>query len=139
MDNFEPKIVAFLCSWGSYPGADSAGIASMKAASNVRPVRTMCSGRVDPTFILKAFALGADGVLVLGCHPGECHYCEGNYLTARRLRLLKKMLAQLGIEEERLRLDWLSAAEGERFVSIASEMTETVRALGPLARTQEGQ
>jgi len=139
MDNFEPRIVAFLCNWGPYPGADVSGTASMKSVSNVRAVRTMCSGRVDPGFVLKAFALGADGVLVLGCHPGDCHYYEGNYLAARRLLLLKRLLTQLGIEEDRLRLDWLSAIEEERFVSIATEMTETVRALGPLARSQEGQ
>jgi len=131
--SWEPKIVGFLCNWCSYRGADLAGTARMKCAPNVRTIRVMCSGRVEPTFILKAFQLGADGVLVLGCHPGDCHYIEGNYKTLRRIPLLKKMLAQMGIEDERLRLDWVSASEGDRFVSIVNEMTEKIRALGPLS------
>lgn len=130
--SFEPKIVGFLCNWCSYRGADLAGTARMKCAPNVRTIRVMCSGRVEPTFILKAFQLGADGVLVLGCHPGDCHYSEGNYKTLRRIPLLKKLLAQMGIEDERLHLDWVSASEGDRFVSIVNEMTEKIRALGPL-------
>ena len=128
---FEPKIVGFLCNWCSYRGADMAGTARIKSAPNVRVVRVMCSGRVDPTFVLKAFEQGADGVLILGCHPGDCHYTEGNYKTARRVPLLKKMLEQLGIEDERVRLDWVSAAEGDRFASIVNEMTEKVKELGP--------
>ncbi len=130
--SFEPKIVGFLCNWCSYRGADLAGTSRMKCAPNVRAIRVMCSGRVEPTFILKAFQSGADGVLVLGCHPGDCHYSEGNYKAMRRIPLLKKFLAQMGIEEERLRLDWVSASEGDRFVSIVNEMTEKIRALGPL-------
>lgn len=130
--SWEPKIVGFLCNWCSYRGADLAGTARMKCAPNVRTIRVMCSGRIEPTFILKAFQLGADGVLVLGCHPGDCHYIEGNYKTLRRIPLLKKMLTQMGIEDERLRLDWVSASEGDRFVSIVNEMTEKIRALGPL-------
>jgi len=130
--SWEPKIIGFLCNWCSYRGADLAGTARMKCAPNVRTIRVICSGRVEPTFILKAFQLGADGVLVLGCHPGDCHYIEGNYKTLRRIPLLKKMLAQMGIEDERLRLDWVSASEGDRFVSIVNEMTEKIRALGPL-------
>jgi len=129
--SFEPKIVGFCCNWCSYRGADMAGTARMKSAPNVRIVRVMCSGRVDPVFVLKAFQQGADGVLILGCHPGDCHYVEGNYKTARRVPLLKKMLKQLGIEEERVRLDWVSAAEGGRFASIVNEMTAKVRELGP--------
>jgi len=129
--NFEPKIVGFLCNWCSYRGADMAGIARIKSAPNVRIVRVMCSGRVDPVFVLKAFEQGADGVLILGCHPGDCHYAEGNYKTARRVPLLKKMLEQLGIEDGRVHLDWVSAAEGDRFASIVNEMTEKVKALGP--------
>jgi len=132
--SFEPKIVGFLCNWCSYRGADLAGTARMKCAPNVRTIRVMCSGRVEPTFILKAFQLGADGVLVLGCHPGDCHYAEGNYKVARRIPLLKKMLAQLGVEDERVRLDWVSASEGDRFVSIIDDMTEKVRALGPFSK-----
>ena len=130
-NEFEPKIVGFCCNWCSYRGADMAGTARMKSAPNVRIVRVMCSGRVDPVFVLKAFSEGADGVLILGCHPGDCHYVEGNYKTARRVPLLKKMLKQLGIEEERVRLDWVSAPEGERFASIVNEMTAKVRELGP--------
>jgi F420-non-reducing hydrogenase iron-sulfur subunit len=129
--SFEPKIVGFLCNWCSYRGADMAGIARIKSAPNVRIVRVMCSGRVDPVFVLKAFEQGADGVLILGCHPGDCHYAEGNYKTARRVPLLKKMLEQLGIEDERVHLDWVSAAEGDRFASIVNEMTEKVKELGP--------
>jgi len=136
--NFEPKIVGFLCNWCSYRGADMAGTARKKYAPNVRVVRVMCSGRVDPTFVLKAFQQGADGVLILGCHPGDCHYSEGNYKTARRVPLLKKMLEQLGIEEERVRLDWVSAAEGGRFASIVNEMTAKVRELGPFRVDERG-
>jgi F420-non-reducing hydrogenase iron-sulfur subunit len=130
-NDFEPKIVGFLCNWCSYRGADMAGIARIKSAPNVRIVRVMCSGRVDPVFVLKAFEQGADGVLILGCHPGDCHYAEGNYKTARRVPLLKKMLEQLGIEDGRVHLDWVSAAEGDRFASIVNEMTEKVKELGP--------
>ena len=129
--SFEPKIVGFLCNWCSYRGADMAGTARIKSAPNVRVVRVMCSGRVDPIFVLKAFTEGADGVLILGCHPGDCHYVEGNYKTARRVPLLKKMLEQLGIEDQRVRLDWVSAAEGDRFASIVNEMTARVGKLGP--------
>lgn len=136
--SFEPKIVAFLCNWCSYRGADLAGTSRMKSAPNVRPIRVMCSGRVEPDFILKAFEAGADGVLVLGCHPGDCHYSEGNYKAVRRIALLKKLLSQFGIEGERLRLEWVSASEGDRFVSITNEMTEQVRELGPFSRRNGG-
>jgi F420-non-reducing hydrogenase iron-sulfur subunit len=132
VDTFEPRIVGLLCNWCSYAGADLAGISRKKYAPNVRIVRVMCSGRVEPTFILKAFQSGADGVLVLGCHPGDCHYIEGNYKTVRRIALLKRMLIQMGIEEERVRLEWVSASEGERFASIVNEMTEQIKKLGPL-------
>ncbi len=129
---FEPKIVGILCNWCSYAGADTAGISRKKFAPNVRVVRVMCSGRVEPAFILKAFEQGADGVLVLGCHPGDCHYIEGNYKAQRRIPLLKKFLVQMGIEEERLRLEWVSASEGDKFAAIVDEMTEKIRQLGPL-------
>jgi F420-non-reducing hydrogenase iron-sulfur subunit len=135
MSDFEPKIVGFCCNWCSYRGADLAGTARTKCSPNVRIVRLMCSGRVEPTFILKALELGADGVLVLGCHPGDCHYAEGNYKTVRRIQLLKKMLAQFGVEEERVHLDWVSASEGDRFVSIVDDMTEKLRALGPFRKS----
>lgn len=134
MAEFEPKIVGFLCNWCSYRGADLAGTARIKSAPNVRSLRVMCSGRVDPTFVLKAFQLGADGVLVLGCHPGDCHYKEGNYKAVRRMALLKKMLAQFGIEEERFMLEWVSASEGDRFASIVNNMTTKLKKLGPIAQ-----
>ena len=128
---FEPKIVGFLCNWCSYAGADLAGTSRIKYAPNVRVIRVMCSGRLEPTFVLKAFKEGADGVLVCGCHPGDCHYMEGNYKVARRIPLLKKMLSQFGIEDERVRLEWVSAAEGDRFASIVNDMTKKVKELGP--------
>jgi len=131
MEDFEPRIVAFLCNWCSYAGADLAGTSRLQYAPNVRVIRVMCSGRVAPVFILKAFQLGADGVLVLGCHPGDCHYAEGNYKALRRMTLLKKMLPQLGIEDGRLSLDWVSASESARFVSVINDVTEKVRSLGP--------
>ena len=137
MTDFEPKIVAFLCNWCSYRGADLAGTSRMKCAANVRAIRVMCSGRVEPAFILRAFELGADGVLVLGCHPGDCHYAEGNYKSLRRMSLLKRLLPQLGIEGDRFQLDWVSASEGERFTHIVNEMTEKVRALGPYKPREE--
>jgi F420-non-reducing hydrogenase iron-sulfur subunit len=131
--SWEPKIVGFLCNWCSYRGADLAGTARIKYAPNVRIIRVMCSARIEPVFILKAFQSGADGVLVLGCHPGDCHYQEGNYKTMRRLPLLKKMLAQMGIEDDRVKLDWVSASEGEKFASVVNDITDKVRALGPLS------
>jgi F420-non-reducing hydrogenase iron-sulfur subunit len=136
--NFEPKIMAFLCNWCSYRIAEASGVSSIKFNANVKPVRVMCSGRVEPDFILKAFTSGADGVLVFGCQPGDCHYTEGNYKTLRRVALLQRMLSQLGIENERLRLEWMSPLEGSRLLSIAGEMTEQIRELGPLAMKSEG-
>jgi coenzyme F420-reducing hydrogenase delta subunit/ferredoxin len=129
---FEPKIVGFLCNWCSYTGADTAGIARLKYPANLRAVRVPCSGRVSPELILRAFDQGADGVLVLGCHIGECHYDNGNHRTAKRLPILQALLAFAGLEPERLRLDWVSASEGERFARIVNEFTEVVRSLGPV-------
>ncbi len=131
MDNFEPRIVAFCCNWCSYAGADLAGTARIQYSPNIRVIRVMCSGRVDPLFVLKALSIGADGVLILGCHPGDCHYLEGNYKTLRRIPLLKKMLKQLGIEEERVRLEWISASEGAKFAEVANNFTQTMKNLGP--------
>ena len=128
---FEPKIVSFLCNWCSYTGADLAGTSRMKYASNIRVIRVMCSGRVDPTFVLKSFREGADGVLICGCHPGDCHYHEGNYKCLRRYHFLKKYMAQMGINPDRLKLAWISASEGREFAKLADEMAETVRNLGP--------
>jgi F420-non-reducing hydrogenase iron-sulfur subunit len=136
--SFEPKIAAFLCNWCSYRSADLPGTSRMKCAPNVKPIRVMCSGRVEPDFILKALESGADGVLVVGCPPGDCHYSEGNYKTMRRTALLKKMLSQLGIEDGRLRLEWVSPSEGDRLLAITDEMTEQIRKLGPFSRRNGG-
>ena len=129
---FEPKIVAIFCNWCTYLAADLAGTSRMKYAPNTRVVRVMCSGRVDPQFVLEAFARGADGVLLGGCHPGDCHYQEGNYKCLRRYHLLRRMLTGLGLEEERFRLEWISAAEAERLKAAVNDMVTKVRALGPL-------
>ncbi len=136
---FEPKILGISCNWCSYAGADLAGTSRKKYPANVRIVRVMCSGRVDPTFVLKAFENGADGVLICGCHPADCHYAEGNYKAARRIPLLKEVLSQFGIEDERVRLEWVSASEGDRFASIVKEMTEQIRQLGPYRSNGGGQ
>jgi len=129
---FEPRIVAFFCNWCTYTASDLAGTARMKYAPNTRVVRLMCSGRVDPQFVLAAFRQGADGVLIGGCHPGDCHYQEGNTKCLRRFELLRRLVDQLGIEPERLRLEWISAAEGDRLRDVTNEMVETLRRLGPL-------
>jgi F420-non-reducing hydrogenase iron-sulfur subunit len=128
---YKPTILAFLCNWCSYTGADLAGTSRLKYAPNVRVIRVMCSGRVEPTFVLKAFREGADAVLICGCHPGDCHYHEGNYKCLRRYHLLQKYIQQLGINPDRLRLEWVSASEGYIFASLIDEMTETVAKLGP--------
>jgi F420-non-reducing hydrogenase iron-sulfur subunit len=124
--------VAFFCNWCTYTAADLAGVSRLKYAANVRVIRVMCSGRVDPQFILDAFARGADGVLIGGCHPGDCHYVEGNYKTLRRFELLKRLLGEMGIEQARLRLEWISASEGEKVRSVVNEMVQEIQALGPL-------
>lgn len=131
-ERFEPKIVAFLCNWCSYRAADLAGTSRIKYQPNVRMVRVMCTGRVDPTFVLKALALGADGVMIAGCHPGECHYLEQNYKALRRYSMLKHSLRAMGVEEDRVRLQWASAAEGVQLAGAINEMIDQVRALGPL-------
>lgn len=131
MPEFEPKIIAFLCTWCSYTGADLAGTSRLKSPYNIRAVRTPCSGRVSAELIMRAFDEGADGVIVLGCHIGECHYDTGNHRTAKRIPVLHSLMTFAGLEPERLRLDWVSASEGDRFARIVSEFTEAVRALGP--------
>jgi len=136
---FEPRIVAFFCTWCTYLAADLAGTSRMKYAPNVRVIRVMCSGRVDPQFVLAAFAHGADGVLIGGCHPGDCHYQEGNYKCLRRAELLKRVLQEFGIEPERFRLEWISAAEGERVRSVINDMVKKVRELGPMNRGSAGE
>ena len=130
--NFRPTIVAFLCNWCAYTGADLAGTSRLHYAPNVRIIRIMCSGRIEPTFILKAFKEGADGVLVCGCHPGDCHYQEGNYKCLRRFKLLEKFVSQMGIEKERLKLEWISASEGQQFAELVNNMTKTLLVLGPV-------
>jgi F420-non-reducing hydrogenase iron-sulfur subunit len=130
--NFEPKIVGFLCNWCAYSGADLAGVSRLKSAPNVRIIRTMCSGRVDPSFVMKAFQLGADGVLVAGCHFGDCHYLEGNFKTMRRIELMKMMLKNFGIDERRLKLEWVSASEAEKYANVTLEFTKELKELGPL-------
>lgn len=129
---FEPKIIGFLCNWCSYAGADKAGTAQTPYPANVRVVKVMCSGRVEPEFVLQSYREGADGVLILACHPGDCHYKEGNYRAGQRNRMLLQLLRQFGIEEERCRFDYVSAGEGEKFVRVITEMVETIRNLGPL-------
>jgi len=129
--NFRPTIVAFLCNWCAYTGADLAGTSRLRYAPNIRIIRIMCSGRIEPTFILKAFKEGADGVLICGCHPGDCHYQEGNYKCLRRFKLLQKFVIQMGIEPERLQLEWISASEGKQFAELVNSMTKTILVMGP--------
>lgn len=131
-EGWTPRIVGFFCNWCTYTAADLAGVSRMKYASNIRIIRLMCSGRVDPQFVVEAFAKGADGVLIGGCHPNDCHYVEGNYKCLRRYHMLKRMIANMGIEPERLRLEWISAAEGEKVKRVVNEMVDTVKQLGPL-------
>ena len=130
----EPKIVAYACTYCSYPGADLAGTSRIKYSPNVNIIRVLCSGRVSPELILRTFREGADGVLVLGCHFGDCHFISGNRRTAARIPVLTRILEFAGIEPERLRLEWVSASEGERFAQIVDEFTETVRELPPIER-----
>ncbi|MFQ6083227.1 MAG: hydrogenase iron-sulfur subunit [Candidatus Aminicenantia bacterium] len=131
-NEFEPKLVGFLCNWCSYQGADLAGTSRLQYPPNLVPIRVMCSGRVDPSFVLRAFSRGADGVLIFGCHLGDCHYEEGNYKALKRYNLLTRLLEQFGIEKERLRLEWVSAAEGDRFANLVAQITKEIKALGPL-------
>ena len=131
-ETFEPVIIGFTCNWCSYRAADLAGTARMKYPPNVRLIRLMCSGRLDPTFVLKALASGSDAVLITGCHPGECHYLEQNYKALRRYLLLRRTLAQMGIEPQRVKLVWASAAEGARLAQEITTLVEEIRALGPL-------
>jgi F420-non-reducing hydrogenase iron-sulfur subunit len=132
--DFEPKIVAFMCNWCSYAGADAAGVARMQSPANVLPIRVMCSGRVSPEMVLTAFRSGADGVLVMGCHIGDCHYSSGNHRTAKRIPLLHNLLQYAGINPDRLQLQWVSGAEAPRFVQVTTEFVQTIRALGPLSQ-----
>jgi len=131
-DEFEPKIIGFLCNWCSYAGADLAGVSRIQYPPNIRIIRVMCSGRIDPAFVLEAFKDGADGVLVAGCHlPSDCHYISGNFKAMRRINLLKRVLKDFGIEPERLRLEWVSASEGDKWAAVVRSMVEDLKKLGP--------
>ena len=136
--DWEPKIIAFLCNWCSYAGADLAGISRIQYPPNVRVVRVPCSGRVNPLYIIKSLQHGADGVLVSGCHPGDCHYISGNYYARRRFALLKNLLEFVGVEPGRVSFSWVSAAEGEKFSQVVKDVVETVKALGPAERLVKG-
>lgn len=140
-EGFQPKILGFLCNWCSYAGADLAGVSRFQYPPTLRVIRVMCSGRVDPAFVLRSFSKGADGVMVLGCHPGDCHYATGNYYARNRVEMLKQLLSLAEIDPERLLLDWVSAGEGERFARVVTGFTVRIRALGPLganAQMREG-
>jgi len=130
-DEFEPNIIGFLCNWCSYAGADLAGTSRMKYPANVKTIRVMCSGRVDPVYVLEALKKGADGVLIAGCHPGDCHYQSGNYKANRRMKLLHRLLDDLGIEPQRVQFEYISASEGKKFADVMNEMVKTIKALGP--------
>jgi F420-non-reducing hydrogenase iron-sulfur subunit len=131
-EEFEPRIIGFLCNWCSYAGADLAGVSRIQYPPNIRIIRVMCSGRIDPVFVLEAFKDGADGVLIAGCHlPSDCHYIDGNSKALKRTAMLKKALEGFGIEPERLRLEWVSASEGDRFAALVRELVEEVKKLGP--------
>ena len=134
MSEWQPKILAILCNWCSYAGADLAGVSRMQYPPNIRVVRVPCSGRVDPLFIMKSLQAGFDGVLVSGCHPGDCHYISGNYVARRKFAVLKPLLEFIGIEPNRVQFSWISAGEGERFATVVTKITEDVRKLGPSTR-----
>lgn len=131
-EKYEPKIVAFLCNWCSYAGADLAGVSRFQYAPNIRVIRIPCSGRINPLFIVKALQEGADGVLVSGCHPGDCHYISGNLIARRKFALLKKFLEYIGIEPERIHFSWVSASEGNRFAALVNKVVDDVKSLEPV-------
>jgi len=134
MNGFQPKIIAFLCNWCSYVAADAAGVSRMTQQPNVRVIRVFCSGMVDPGYVVKAFASGADGVLVAGCHPGDCHYISGNIKALRRARLLERLLLELGVAKGRFRLEWIAASESPRYAQVINTMCDEIRRLGPFAK-----
>ena len=130
-DEFEPKIIVFCCNWCSYAGADLAGVSRLQMPTNFRVIRTMCSARVDPEFVVRAFSKGVDGIMVAGCHPADCHYISGNYRTRRRMSLLKMLIQQYGFDKKRLKLGWVSAGEGEKYQQTITEFVNTIKELGP--------
>lgn len=134
MSDFEPNIVAFLCNWCTYAGADLAGTSRMKYPPNVKVIRLMCSGRLNPLFIVNALQQGADGVLIGGCHPGDCHYAKGNFYTRRRFPLMKNILEHIGIDPRRVKLAWVSASEGQKFADVITDITRDVLEIGPMVQ-----
>ena len=137
-EKFEPNIIGFLCNWCSYAGADLAGTSRIQYPPNLKVIRVMCSGRVNPIFVINALQQGADGVLIGGCHPGDCHYERGNYLARRRMAVMKKLLEHTGIDPNRVRMTWVSAAEGNKFAEVVKEVTEDIRKLGPMQHFKRG-
>ena len=138
MSKFEPNIVAFLCNWCSYAGADLTGTTRTHYPPNVKVIRVMCTGRVNPLFVVQALSQGADGVLISGCHPGECHYLKGNYLARRRFLLMRNLLEFIGINPQRIRMSWVSASEGKKFADVITEVTQEIKKLGPLKHFKRG-
>ena len=134
VEGFEPRIVAFMCNWCTYAGADNAGVARMESPANILPIRVMCSGRISPEAVMRAFRAGADGVLVMGCHIGDCHYAEGNHRTIKRMPLLRNLLGYVGVNPERMELVWVTAAEAPRFVQVTKAFTQKIKELGPLSQ-----
>jgi coenzyme F420-reducing hydrogenase delta subunit len=137
MNTFEPKIIAFLCNWCSYVAADAAGVSRMIQQPNVRAIRVFCSGMVDPSYVIKAFASGADGVLVAGCHPGDCHYISGNIKAMRRSQLLEKLLLELGVEKGRFRLEWIAASESPKYAEVVNNLVDEIREMGPFQEPKQ--
>lgn len=138
MDEFEPKIIGFCCNWCAYAGADLAGVSRIQYPPNLRMIRVMCSGTIDPLYILEAFQKGADAVFIGGCHPGDCHYQSGNYKARRKVSLVKRLLSQLGVSPQRIRLEWVSATEGQRFAQVVTDFIREVKELGPSPLNHEG-
>lgn len=138
MSDFEPNIIAFLCNWCSYAGADLAGTSRTKYPPNVKIIRVMCSSRMNPLFLINTLQQGADGVLISGCHPGDCHYIQGNYFIRRRFGLIKKLMEYVGIDPRRVKMSWVSASEGHKFADIINEMTEELREIGPMVQIKRG-
>jgi F420-non-reducing hydrogenase iron-sulfur subunit len=131
MESFEPVIIAFVCNWCTYTAADLAGTSRLQYPANIRLIRVMCTGMIDPQYVIKAFLEGADGVLVSGCHPGDCHYINGNYKARRRMKLLKTILPRFGIEDERLRLTWIGASDGIEFAQVMTRLNDQIMEMGP--------
>jgi coenzyme F420-reducing hydrogenase delta subunit len=137
MSEFEPNIVAFLCNWCSYAGADLTGTTRTHYPPTVKVIRVMCTGRVNPLFVAQVLRTGADGVLISGCHPGECHYMKGNFLARRRFIIMRNLLEFIGIDPQRIRMSWVSASEGRKFADVITEVTEDIKKLGPLQSFKE--